>query len=178
MPSEARSVFLLVRRLADLEPIGEQLAAYLGFLRSRSAGSAVDVIQGIWVDEEGVANLPPVLVLPDLHGARRTVRILETTGINGIWVLCRLDAAARTISRVELVAALRECFGHAGTEAAAHAARFIPVFAGDASESDMRDESRALEVHYPGLVLDPIRLHRDGAPGLSLGQPHHAGALS
>lgn len=163
MPSEPRSVFLLVRRFSDLQRVSEDFAAYLSILRRQSPGCAPEMIQGIWIDEEGVANLPSALVLPDAGGALRTVRILETTGINGIWMLCWLEAAARTVSRVDLVAALLECFGHKETETATLAARFIPVYTGDTAESRTQEESRVLELRFPGLVLAPTCLGSDGA---------------
>ena len=82
-------------------------------------------------------------VLPDAAGARRTVRILETTGINGIWMLCWLETAASAVSRVDLVAALLDCFGH--EDATTLAARFIPVFAGNAPDSSVSAELQVLE---------------------------------
>lgn len=168
MPSEPRAAFLLVRRLADLRRASKELAAYWSILHRRSPGSALETIQGIWIDEEGVANLPSALVLPDAGGARRTVRILETTGINGIWMLCWLEAAARTVSRVDLVAALLECFGYLETETATLPARFIPVFTGDSSDRSAKSELHALEVRYPGRVLSALYL--DGNGGLRLPQ--------
>ena len=178
MPSEPRSVFLLVRRFADLERASEELAAYLSILHRRSPGGAPEVIQGIWIDDEGVANLPSALVLPGVGGARRTVRILETTGISGIWMLCWLEAAARTVSRVDLVAALLECFGYEETETATLAARFIPVFRGDTPERSAKDELHALEARYPGLVLTPLYLDDNGGLLLPPAQPHVGGAPS
>lgn len=178
MPREPRGVFLLVRSLADLERASEELAAYLSILRRRSPGSAPEVIQGIWIDDEGVANLPSALVLPEAGGARRTVRILETAGINGIWMLCWLEAVARTVSRVDLVAALLEYFGHEETETATFAVRFIPVFPGDTSERSAKDESHALEARYPGLALSPAFLNGNGALRLSPAQPHDGGTQS
>lgn len=179
MPSEPRSVFLLVRRFADLERASEDLAAYLSILRRRSPGSAPEVIRGIWIDEEAVANLPSALVLPDAADARRTVRILETTGINGIWMLCWLEAAARTVSRVDLVAALLECLGHdIETETTTLEARFIPVFTGETPEPSAREELQALELRYPGLVLSPIYLDDNGGLLLPPAQPHVGGTPS
>ncbi|MEA3300095.1 MAG: hypothetical protein U9R22_07705 [Pseudomonadota bacterium] len=178
MSGEARTIFLLVRSFADLERASEELAAYLTILCRRSPGSALDVIQGIWIDDDGIANLPSELVLPDVGGARRTVRILETTGINGIWMLCWLEAAARTVSRIDLVAALLECFGHEETETATLAARFIPVFPGDASERSAKDELHALGARYPGLVLSPLYLEGNGGLLLPPTQPHVGGTPS
>ena len=178
MPIEPRAVFLLVRHFADLERTGKELAAYLPFLHRRSPGSAPEVIQGIWVNEEGVANLPSALVLPDVGGARRTVRILETTGINGIWMLCWLEAAARTVSRVDLVVALLECFGYEETETATLAARFIPVFRDDTSERSAKDELHALEARYPGLMEHPHFRDSHGGLLLPAAQPNVGGSPS
>jgi hypothetical protein len=178
MPSEPRSVFLLVRRFADMERVSEELAAYLSIPRRRSPGSSPEVIQGIWIDDEGVANLPSAVTLPEAGGDVRSVRILETTGINGIWMLCWLEAAARTVSRVDLVAALLECFGYEETETATLAARVIPVFPGDASECSAKDELHALEARYPGLVLSPVYPDSNGALRLPPAQPHAGGMSS
>lgn len=178
MTGEPRVVFLLVRRSADLQRASEELAAYLSILRHRSPSNAPEVIQGIWIDEEGVANLPSALVLPDAGGTRRTVPILETTGINGIWMLCWLEAAARTVSRVDLVAALLDSFGHEETETATLAARFIPVFTGDTSEPSAQEELRALDLRYSGLALSPVCLGGNGALRLPPAQPHDGGTPS
>jgi hypothetical protein len=178
MPSEPRSVFLLVRRFADMERVSEELAAYLSIPRRRSPGSSPEVIQGIWIDDEVVANLPSAVTLPEAGGDVRSVRILETTGINGIWMLCWLEAAARTVSRVDLVAALLECFGYEETETATLAARFIPVFPGDTSDRSAKDELHTLEARYPGLVLSPVYLDDNGGLRLLPAQPHDAGMSS
>lgn len=165
MPSEPRGAFLLVRRLADLQRISEELADYLSMLHHWSPGSTPATLRGIWIDEDGVANLPSELVL-HAAGGRRTLRILETTGINGIWMLCRLEAAAPSVSRVDLAAALLECFGYLETETATLAARFLPVFAGDAGDCGANSELHALEVRYPGLA--PVAVHLDEHGGLLL----------
>lgn len=176
MPTESRSTFLLVRSDGDMERTNEELAAYLSILRRQSPASDLETLQGIWIDEEGVANLPCELVLPDAAGARRTVRILEATGINGIWMLCWLEAAASTVSRVDLVAALLACFGH--EDAATLAARFIPVFAGGAPDSDVSAELQRLEARYPELLLPPIYQDASGSLVLPSAQPHDEGTRS
>lgn len=171
MPTEPRSAFLLVRSHADLERANEELAAYLSIFRRCSPVSDFEFLQGIWIDAEGVANVPRELVLPDAAGAQRTVRILEATGINGIWMLCWLETAARTVSRVDLVAALLKCFGH--EDPATLAARFIPVIAGDAPDYSMSAELRMLEAQYFGLLLPPICQGADGSLVLQSAQPHN-----
>lgn len=163
MPSAPRAVFLLLRRLADLERARDELADYGALLRRRAPAGAAERIRGIWIDEEAVANLPDALALPDAVGGTRRVRILETTGINGIWMLCWLDAAAHTVSRVDLVAALLECFGHDATGSAMPTAHFIPVYAGDAVDPSARADLRALNARYPGLLLPPAQVDSDGS---------------
>lgn len=161
MSSQPRYAFLLVRRTEDLSSAAEGLAAYLSFRSPRPLGGDCSAIQGIWIDEDGVANLPSALVMPDPEGARRTVRILETTGINGIWMLCWLEAVPRAISCSDLVAALLAYLGHEEAETAKLAARFIPVFPGDLTDAAAVDELRALEWRYSGLVLPSAYLDRD-----------------
>lgn len=163
MSSEPRALFLLLRRMADMDRASGESTAYLSALRRRSSASAAEAIQGIWIDEHGMAHLPSMLALPDVDGGCRSVRILETTGIDGIWMLCWLEASPRTVSRAGLVTALLECFGHERTGAATHAARFVPVFARDTPQRRTRDEVRALESRFPGLVLPPVHLVGDGA---------------
>ncbi len=161
--TESRSAFLLVRNDACLARAIEDLRVYKSFLRRRSPASGIETVQGIWIDEDGVANLPRALVLPDAAGSRRTVRILEATGISGLWMLCWLEAAASTVSRVDLVAALLACFGP--KVATTHTARFVPVFADDAPDSWVSAQLHLLEAHHLGLVRPPIYQDASGSLG-------------
>ncbi|MCW8905892.1 MAG: hypothetical protein OQL28_01470 [Sedimenticola sp.] len=161
MPEEPRAVFLLVRRYEDLKRVGEELTAYLSILRRQSPDSALDLIHGIWIDEENVANLPKMLSLPNTDGGVRTVRVLETTGVNGVWMLCWLEVAAKTISRSDLVVALLEYFGVDETAITAIPSHFIPVFTRGTTRRDADGEMRTLEVRYPGLVQSPYCLGDD-----------------
>jgi hypothetical protein len=174
MLTESRSTFLLVRNTECLARANEDLRVYQSFLRRRSPASGVETVQGIWIDEEDVANLPSALVLPDATGAQQTVRILEAAGINGLWMLCWLEAPARTVSRVDLVAALLSSFGP--KDPTTLATRFIPVLVDDVPGSSVSAELQALGARYPGLVGSPI--YQDAAGGLVLpsGPPQHDGA--
>jgi|GEM_PF-1900107 len=163
MSSEPRCAVLLLRCRADLARASGEVGAYLSQRHRRAPASAADVVIGIWLDEDGVANLPSALTLPGDGGGARTVRIIETTGINGIWMLCWLDVAAHSVSRVNLVAALLECFGHDATEASTRDIRFIPLFSSEAVETCARAEFRALDARYPGLLLPPGHLDGDGS---------------
>jgi len=162
MHSESKMAFLLVRHLKDLKPANEELAAYLSILQRISSDTVCGAIQGIWVDDEGVANLPSTLVLPGSGGERCSVRIVETMGINGIWMLCWLETSADRVSRIDLAAALLERFYHEVTAPAKLAARFIPVFPSNRSSSSAKVELRALDACYPGLVLTPAYQDEDG----------------
>lgn len=164
MLTESRSTFMLVRNDACLTRANEDLGVYQSFLRRRVPASGLDTVQGIWVDEEDVANLPDALVLPDESGARRTVRIEEAAGINGLWMLCWLEAAARTVSRDDLVDALLACFR--ADDVTTVRARFIPVFADDMPDARVIAEMHVLESRFPGLVLPP--LFQDASGSLAL----------
>ncbi len=176
MLTESRSAFLLVRNDVCLIRANEDLRVYQSFLRRRSPASGIETLQGIWIDEEDVANLPCALVLQDAAGARRPVRILEASGINGLWMLCWLEAAAGTVSRVDLVAALLACFG--SKDATTFAARFIPVFADGAPDSSVSGELQMLEARYPGLVRPPVHQDASGSLVLPSAPPHNQGSAS
>jgi hypothetical protein len=173
MSYEARSSFLLVRSHADLAHAIEKVTAYFSFLRQRSSFADYEAILGVWIDEEGVANLPCELILPGAAGTQRTVRILETTGVNGIWMLCGLDTAVNTLSRIDLVAALLEYFGHDDLDTL-HA-RFIPTISGYAPDASGYAELAMLEAHYPQLILSPMCDEVSGKLVLPSSTPGHQG---
>jgi hypothetical protein len=161
MRTSSRSAFLLLRHPADLAPDRSELPAYLSHVRRRSATRDGDTLQGIWVDEDGVANLPEALVLPDGAGGQRIVRVIEAAGINGVWMVCWLDAPAASVSRVDLMEALLECFGHDDSSASCRA-RFVPVFYADTPDHHIKAELQRLRTRYPGIVLAPILQDRSG----------------
>ncbi len=161
MPIHSRSAFLLLRHPADLDPNRAGLTAYLSHVRRRSTTRDGDTLQGIWIDEDGVANLPEALVLPDGSGGQRIVRVIEAAGINGVWMVCWLDAPAASVSRVDLMEALLECFGHDDSSAACRA-RFVPVFYADTPVDRIKAERQQLRTRYPDVVLAPIVQDRSG----------------
>lgn len=159
---EPRALVLLVRCLSDLERANRELSAYRSSLRAGSAACAPDVLQGIWVGETALAHLPAALTWPGEDGMPCSIRIPETTGVDGIWTLCRLDAPARTVSRTSLVAALLDCIGPQTHGAPPVTACFIPVFAADAPRHHTDDAMRALRRRYPDRVLSPVHVGPDG----------------
>jgi len=150
----------MVRSHDALANANEDLASLLTVIRSPSTDNDFESLLGIWVDEDGVANLPCALILRDVTGTQRTVRILEAMGINGFWMLCWLEAVANTVNRVDLVAALLECFDHDDT--AMNSVRFIPVFSDRSTDSSISAELQLLEARYPGLVQRPIYRNSGG----------------
>lgn len=152
---------MLVRHPADLDREGTGLTAYLSHLRRRSATRDGEALQGIWIDEDGVANLPGALILPDGAGGQRVVRVTEAAGINGVWMVCWLDLTAASVSRADLVEALLECFGHDESSATCPA-RFVPVFSCDAPEPHIKGELQRLRVRHPNVVLAHIFQDRAG----------------
>ncbi len=161
MRTHSRSVFLLVRHPADLDREGAGLTAYLSHLRRQSTTRDGETLQGIWIDEDGAANLPEALVLPDGAGGQRIVRVIEAAGINGVWMVCWLDTTAASVSRVDLLEALLECFGHDESSATCPA-RFVPVFSCDAPEIRINAELQRLRVRHPKVVLAHIFQDRAG----------------
>ena len=153
MSAEPRSVFLMVRSQDDLERAKDELTSCLSILQQKAPDSGVDSLQGIWIDAQGVANLPRELNVPEPDDAPQTVRIAEAMGINGIWMICWLEVAPDTMSRADLVAGLLESQGQEGPTDLS--AQYIPVVAGEGPDPDLTQELRSLEERYPGLLLPP-----------------------
>lgn len=156
---KTRSAFLLVRALADLERVSPALSAYLMILR-RHVAEAAEALLGIWVDDEDVADLPCALTIAESQGLQRTFRVLESTGINCIWMLCWLEEAAGSPTRAELAAALWQNYGD--KPGVARAPRFIPVYSNEMPESSVHADAEALAARCPDLLLPPIHLDSSG----------------
>lgn len=152
VPKQQRCVFALVRSLADLERVRVEWTGLLSILCRRDPSADVaDGLLGIWVDAQGVANMPNALKLPGLPDAR----IVEAMGVNGIWMLCFLETQVATPSRADLLGALLEASGYESQTTAPGC--FIPVFRVDARPDDVEHETRRLERRYPDLLGGPLR---------------------
>lgn len=154
-------MFLLVRNQADLDRDDTGLTGYLSHLRQRSATRDGETLQGIWIDEDGVANLPGAVILPDGAGGQRVVRVIEAAGINGVWMVCWLDLTFASVSRSDLVEALLESFGHDESSATCPAG-FVPVFSCDAPEPHIKAELQRLRVRHPNVVRAHLFQDRAG----------------
>jgi len=151
--TEGRSVFALVRSLADLERASRELAGLLSALNRRGTPETATRLLGLWVDEQGGVELPGVLELGESADAARPARIVEATGVSGIWMLYFLEMPPHSVSRAQLLGALlRSAIDGREDPAPGH---FIPVFASDTQAGCVKAEMQALERRYPGLVLAP-----------------------
>lgn len=160
LSNDSRSAILLIRGLADLERSNSHLATYLSFFLQRKAAGESAAPLGIWIDPDAVANPPLSLKLPDRDDAQRTVPVTETTGITGIWTLCWLETAARTVSLVDLATALLDHCGY--EDPAANAERFTLIVPGTVPADGISAELQKLKARYPSLVLPPIYQRTSG----------------
>lgn len=154
VPTEARSLFLMVRSHACLERANKEAAAHLSILRSHSPAGEFGTLQGIWVDENSVQNLPIALELPKVGDKKPTDHSVTAMGVNGIWMLCWLETAIGTVSRVDLVSALLEKIDRENSDTTSSS--FIPVVAEGEPGPRLSDELQMLETRYPQLVQSPV----------------------
>lgn len=154
MLMQDRTTFALVRSLADVERACRELGGLLS-VRHQRCPAAATVLLGIWVDERPMAGLPAVLALdePAAVGAR-SARIVEATGVSGVWMMYTLEAPPPAVSRADLLAAL--VHARADEHGDMMRGRFIPVFARCAAPYSVKAAVRRLERHYPGRLLAPL----------------------
>ncbi len=93
MPDATPSAVLLVRDLADLERAGRDVAAYWRARRRRPLEAADRGLGDVRIDARATAEPPSVLEVSDGQGGRRTLPVVETVGVSGLWVVCWLDEA-------------------------------------------------------------------------------------
>ncbi|HRP94798.1 MAG TPA: hypothetical protein PL143_00970 [Rhodocyclaceae bacterium] len=153
MLTQDRCAFLRVRGLADLERTCRDLAGLLSALRRRGA-SAGTMLLGIWVDERPMAELPAMLELGEPAEASRPARIVEATGVSGVWMMYVLETLPSVVSRADvLTALLRACADPHDDPAPG---RFIPVFTRDAPADSIKAALQCLESRHPGRLLAPL----------------------
>jgi hypothetical protein len=163
-PPQGRCAFVLLRSLSDLDCLRQALADLRSIINGHASSSSLaDKLLGIWVDAQGVANVPCALDFPARPLGERTVRIVEAMGINGIWMLCFLDAQSSQPSRVDLLDALLEASGYEDQHTTPGA--FIPVFPPEAASGQVHQEMKDLQAPYPGLILPPLRPDLSPATG-------------
>lgn len=155
-PMEQRAVFMLARSVEDLTRTRTDFAGLLSVLIQRGAPSIAEAMLGICIDAQAMANVPCELEINEFPKGGRTVRIVEATGVSGIWMLCFLDAPAGTVSRSDLLDALLNNFGR--EQEGFPLLRFVPVFPYGASAVDEGAEVQLLKARHSALLLPSLYL--------------------
>lgn len=152
------SVFAIVRDAADLAAACRRLGELLSQGRQRSPERPTERLLGIWVDAALAADVPAVMSVAGSIPVQQ-LRIIESTGLDGVWTLCRCESLGpvSTVSRELLVQALT-----AASERDGHGV-FIPVFGADAPPAQVRGELERLRNAGPGRIGAP--LFQDPASG-------------
>lgn len=150
-----RSLFALVRSQADLEQARREMTGLLAIIDSHDPSVRIaESLLGIWVDAQGSANMPAVLEFPGLPDDRRSLRVVEAMGINGIWMLCFLETPAGRPSRADLLASLLDASGYDDPETVP--GRFIPVVGGDLPSLERERDTALLHARFANLLLPAV----------------------
>lgn len=157
----AASLLVLVRSAADLPRACADLSEFLAF-RRRHGAAAQETLVGLWVDPRWVEHIPHELHWRETDGAGGTACIREAAGIDGIWMLCRLDVphGVQPPSRQGVLTSLVAAFGPVGAEPLPG---FVPVFGLDVPAGEVQAELQRLADLHADLVLAP--LHQDPSSG-------------
>lgn len=86
------STWLIVRDTDNVDAAYKQAMEMLDWIRQQKGLTSVDAIEGIWVDPGMAAQPPIVMSARDSSGREMRLRIVETTGLQGIWLLCRIES--------------------------------------------------------------------------------------
>lgn len=167
MATESAPTVLIVRSFADLERASTEVTAFLALRQRHSPRMAALDILGVWFDEEDAMHPPSELLLSDAIGAQPAIPLREATGVGGIWMLCRLECAAGSVSRADLVAALLRSHARFATRNVARAACFMPVFASTTPERAQRAEMELLRAHPAPVVMPAGRVRWPPGSGAS-----------
>lgn len=150
----AANLLVLVRSAADLPQACAELSGLLA-LRRRHGAAAQDALLGLWVHPRGVERIPGELRWRALGGKRGIACIRETVGVEGIWMLCRLDVpeASQALSRHALLLSLATAFEPVDTDPLP---AFYPVFPLDAPANEVEAETHRLVIEHADLVQAPL----------------------
>jgi hypothetical protein len=153
-PVSAASLLVLVRSTADLPRACAELSGLLA-LQRRHGAAAQEALLGLWVDPRGVERIPGELRWRARDGRRGAACIVETAGVEGIWMLCRMEVpeASPALSRHALLRSLATTFEPVDTDPLP---AFFPVFRFDAPASEVQAEARRLVTEHAALVHAPL----------------------
>lgn len=104
------STWLIVRSDADLDTAWREANALLSAFRQVADGKSGNELQGIWVDPAMATQPPAELSTLSDSGQKLRFNVLESTGLVGIWLICRIAAKdpAHTTSRHDILRALTD----------------------------------------------------------------------
>jgi hypothetical protein len=138
---------------ADLPRACADLSAFLA-LRRRRTEVVDEPLLGLWVDPSWGERIPSELQWRDPDGTYSGASIRESAGVEGIWMLCWLEApaSARPMTRHALLASL------AALDAAVadRPPVFVPVFPLDAPANEVRVEWQRLKSEHAQRLLAPL----------------------
>lgn len=145
----------MVRSLSDLERCRDDLSDFIEFRRLRDAATMPNDLLGILVDAVLVMDLPETLDIRLDPDRRRPARILEATGLFGIWTLCRFEIPDDLphLNRGMLLDALLAVPGRKDQDPLIG---FIPVLASGSGGGGERLESSYRDLVLPPLYQDPV----------------------
>lgn len=152
------SAFAVVRSPEYLERLCRELTAYIAFQRQREVQPPDDLL-GIWIEHE-TAQAGTALVSP--VAAAEALPIVATTGVGGIWAICRTEAQRLTRERLLDVLMAKIACGPR-----CPGGSFLPVFGAQPSCGDYRVECRRLAARHPGRVRPPLVQRPDGSLSLT-----------
>lgn len=135
------STWLIVRNDADLETAWREANALLKAFQQVDDGKAGNAMQGIWVDPAMATQPPMELSTFSDSGQELRFKVLESTGLVGIWLICRIEAQdpAHTIHRRDILKALTESSQKADSQASKQMAPvFSPVAEGFEVQAEMQ----------------------------------------
>ena len=180
-----RSLLVFVRSAADLPRACAELSEFLAFRRQHDA-AAQETLLGLWVDPRSIERIPSQLRWHPLDGNGATACIREAAGVDGIWMLCWLDAPERpeALSRQAVLAALAAAVAPFTADPPP---AFVPVFGLDVPAAEVQAELQRLADLHADLVLAPILQHPGSGrletqtwhqqPGQPQTQPSRRGGL-
>lgn len=138
---------------------------FLSSKRKQYPAMVPEILLGIWIDPGMTSEIPESLAAHN-QAAYQQVYIRETTGLQGIWTICWLQASDEKghheVSRLILFDALIELTSHRQENPAAGC--FIPVFPSQTPWSQLKIEMRCLLAVHPQQLMSAWL--QDSATGL------------
>lgn len=137
------STWLMVRSDPDLDTAWREANALFSAFRQLGGRKADDELQGIWVDPAMATQPPAELSTLSDSGQKRRFNVLESTGLAGLWLLCRIESGdpAYTVSRRDILKALTDSSAQSDPRALK---QMVPVFSTAVEDFEVQAEMQRL----------------------------------